>query len=192
MQRPDEKKRQDIVDAALRLFATRPFHEVRLEDVATAAKVGKGTVYIYFKSKEDLYGSLITEGMSKLVETLRAHEPEDSESSWDALKRAIREVVRFSVAHPHVYRLMRMGGPEDHTETRLVTNRRELGKLIESIIRRGVRRGEMSDAHPELTAQFVPACVRASVLYGPRDVSEDVMVNHIIRVLGQGLGRRER
>jgi AcrR family transcriptional regulator len=192
MQRPDEKKRKDIAEAALKLFATRPFHEVRLEDVAAAAKVGKGTVYIYFKSKEDLYGSLITEGMSKLVESLRAQPSDDSESAWDALKKAIREVVRFSVAHPHVYRLMRMGGPEDHTETRLVTNRRELGKLIEGIIRRGVRRGEMSDPHPELTAQFVPACVRASVLYGPRDVSEDVMVNHIIRVLGQGLGRRER
>jgi AcrR family transcriptional regulator len=192
MQRPDEKKRQGIVDAALRLFATRPFHEVRLEDVATAAKVGKGTVYIYFKSKEDLYGSLITEGMAKLVETLRAQLADDSEPAWDVLKRTIREVVRFSVAHPHVYRLMRMGGPEDKTESRLVTDRRELGKLIEGIIRRGVRRGEMSDPHPELTAQFVPACVRASVLYGPRGVSEDVMVNHVIRVLAQGLERRER
>ena len=192
MQRPDEKKRQGIVDAALKLFASRPFHEVRLEDVAAAAKVGKGTVYIYFKSKDDLYGSLISEGFEKLVETLRAQLSDDSEPAWDALKKTIREVVRFSVAHPHVYRLMRMGGPHDHTEAALVTTRKELGKLVEGIIRRGVRRGEMSDPHPELTAQFVPACVRASTLYGPRDVSEDVLVNHIMRVLGQGLMRRDK
>lgn len=192
MQRPDEKKRQDIVDAALELFATRAFHEVRLEDVAAAAKVGKGTVYIYFKSKEHLYGSLISEGFGQLVEQLRASLADDEEPPWDALKKIIREVVRFSVAHPHVYRLMRMGGPEDHTEAALTATRKELGKLVEGVIRRGVRRGEMTDPHPELTAHFVPACVRASTLYGPRDISEDVLVNHILRVLGQGLARRDR
>lgn len=192
MQRPDEKKRQDIVDAALELFAARAFHEVRLEDVAAAAKVGKGTVYIYFKSKEHLYGSLISEGFGQLVEQLRASLTDDEEPPWDALKKIIREVVRFSVAHPHVYRLMRMGGPEDHTEAALTATRKELGKLVEGVIRRGVRRGEMNDPHPELTAQFVPACVRASTLYGPRDISEDVLVNHILRVLGQGLARRDR
>jgi AcrR family transcriptional regulator len=192
MQRPDEKKRQGIVDAALRLFATRPFHEVRLEDVAAAAKVGKGTVYIYFKSKEDLYGSLISEGFSKLVEDVRAQLADESEPAWDVLKKTVREVVRFSVSHPHVYRLMRMGGPEEHRAAALTTMRRELGKLIEGVIRRGIRRGEMCDPHPELTAQFVPACVRASTLYGPRDISEDVMVNHVMRVLGQGLMRRHK
>jgi AcrR family transcriptional regulator len=192
MQRPDEKKRQGIVDAALRLFATRPFHEVRLEDVAAAAKVGKGTVYIYFNSKDHLYGSLISEGFGKLVESLRAQLADDAEPAWEALKKVVREVVRFSSAHPHVYKLMRLGGPDDHTEVALVATRRELGKLVEGVIRRGVRGGEMIDPHPELTAQFVPACVRAATLYGPRDLSEDVLVSHVLRVLGQGLARRER
>ena len=57
MQRPDEQKRQLIIDTAARFFATQPFHKVRLDDVAAAAQVGKGTLYIYFKSKEDLYVS---------------------------------------------------------------------------------------------------------------------------------------
>ncbi len=192
MQRPDEKKRAGIVHAALRLFATRPFHEVRLEDVAAAAKVGKGTVYIYFKSKDHLYGSLISEGFGQLVQRLRAQLENDAEPAWDALEKVVREVVRFSSAHPHVYKLMRLGGPEDHTEAALAATRRELGKLVEGVIRRGVRRGEISDPHPELTAQFVPACVRASTLYGPRDVSEEVLVNHILRVLSQGLAWRKR
>ena len=192
MQRPDEKKRQGIVEAALKLFATRPFHEVRLEDVAAAAKVGKGTVYIYFKSKEHLYGSLISEGFAQLVDGLKAQLDEDGQSSWDALRKIVREAVRFSVAHPYVYKLMRIGGAEDHTEAALVAKRRELGKLVEGVIRRGIRRGEISDPHPELTAQFVPACVRAATLYGPRDVKEDVLVNHVMRVLGEGLARRER
>jgi AcrR family transcriptional regulator len=51
MQRLKEAKREAILETAAKLFAQRPFHEVRLEDVASAAHIGKGTVYIYFKSK---------------------------------------------------------------------------------------------------------------------------------------------
>ncbi len=192
MQRPDEKKRQCIAAAALKLFATRPFHEVRLEDVAAAAKVGKGTVYIYFKSKEHLYGTLITEGFAQLVDGLKAQLAENGEPAWESLGKIVREVVSFSSAHPYVYKLMRVGGPEDPKEATLLAKRRELGKLVEGVIRRGVRRGEMSDPHPELTAQFIPACVRSATLYGPRDVKEDVLVNHVLRVLGEGLARKER
>src|SRR5437764_12068059 len=71
MQRPDEHKRQLIIDTAGRFFATQPFHKVRLDDIAAAAKLGKGTLYIYFDSKEDLYFSLIYEGFAKLVDQLR-------------------------------------------------------------------------------------------------------------------------
>ena len=151
MQRPDEKKRQCIVAAALKLFATRPFHEVRLEDVAAAAKVGKGTVYIYFKSKEHLYGSLISEGFAQLVDGLKSQLAENGEPAWDALRKIVRELVGFSVAHPYVYKLMRIGGPEDPKEAALVAKRRELGKLVEGA------RGEQLQRrrHDALTFLFV-------------------------------------
>jgi AcrR family transcriptional regulator len=48
----DENKRRLIVQTAVRLFSELPFHKVRLDDVAEAAGVGKGTVYIYFKNKD--------------------------------------------------------------------------------------------------------------------------------------------
>ena len=66
MQRPNDKKRRKITDTAARLFATRPFHKVRLDDVAAAAHVGKGTLYVYFKSKDDLYRSLVFDGLIML------------------------------------------------------------------------------------------------------------------------------
>ena len=48
-------KEQRILDTAADLFARQPFHKVLLSDVARVASVGKGTLYLYFKSKEDLY-----------------------------------------------------------------------------------------------------------------------------------------
>ena len=47
-----------MLDAAARLFGAHRFHEVRMEDVAAAAEVGKGTLYRYFRDKEELYLAL--------------------------------------------------------------------------------------------------------------------------------------
>ena len=49
-----EDKRRAILDAALRVFARRGFAAARISDIAAAAEIGKGTVYLYFASKEDL------------------------------------------------------------------------------------------------------------------------------------------
>ena len=72
MQVPNEQKRRHITSAAARMFAARPFHKVRLDDIAAAAGVGKGTLYVYFDSKEDLYFTLTYEGFAQLVDRLNA------------------------------------------------------------------------------------------------------------------------
>ena len=50
---------EKILAAAAQLFATHRFHEARMEDIAALAEVGKGTLYRYFKDKEELYLALL-------------------------------------------------------------------------------------------------------------------------------------
>ena len=62
--RPRWKRRKDarpaeILDAALDLFADRGFAATRMDDVAARAGVTKGTVYLYFKTKEELFKALV-------------------------------------------------------------------------------------------------------------------------------------
>src|SRR5450756_543408 len=56
--RPGERP-GEILDAALRVFAARGYGATRLEDVAAAAGVTKGTIYYYFKNKEDILDRLV-------------------------------------------------------------------------------------------------------------------------------------
>lgn len=58
-ERRPEARPREILDAALRVFAARGYAATRLEDVAAAAGVTKGTIYYYFKSKEDLLVQLV-------------------------------------------------------------------------------------------------------------------------------------
>jgi AcrR family transcriptional regulator len=70
--KPDPTKRAHILRAATDVFSTREFHAVPVEDVAVAAGVGKGTLYLYFPTKEQLFYATILEAMDVLLAELRA------------------------------------------------------------------------------------------------------------------------
>ena len=60
-----------ILDAAIRVFAEKGFHAARISDVADAAGVADGTIYLYFKNKDDLLLSIFEEKMDLLLAGLR-------------------------------------------------------------------------------------------------------------------------
>ncbi len=57
----------EIMDAALDVFLEKGYAATRLEDIAQKAKVTKGTLFIYFTNKEDLFRSLVREGIGQLA-----------------------------------------------------------------------------------------------------------------------------
>jgi AcrR family transcriptional regulator len=188
MQKPNEKKRRRILEEAARLFAARPFHDVRLEDVAAAAAVGKGTIYVYFPNKEELYLCLVDEGFARLVAELRAQHDDADGSALVALRRILAALVHFAVEHPQLSELMRStaGG----AGTRWAKARGELTRLIEATLRRGVRRRELRDAHPGLTALCIPGLVRSVILFGPRRLEERALTRQLARLIEHGIARR--
>ena len=60
-------KRTRIIDAAVEVFARKGFHQSRVTDIANLAEVADGTIYLYFKSKEDLLLSIFEEKMERLI-----------------------------------------------------------------------------------------------------------------------------
>src|SRR5690349_24893999 len=65
-------KRERILTAAERIFARRGFFAAKVSDVAKEAGVADGTIYLYFKSKDDLLISLFERRMQQVNETLKA------------------------------------------------------------------------------------------------------------------------
>lgn len=62
-QRRKDARPAELVEAALEMFTERGFVGTRLEDVATRAGVSKGTLYLYFTSKEDLFKAVVRQGL---------------------------------------------------------------------------------------------------------------------------------
>src|SRR5579883_2305801 len=68
-------KRERILDAAVRVFAKKGFHATRVSEVAKAAGVADGTIYLYFKSKDELLVSLFEDRVEKLLGYMRTELP---------------------------------------------------------------------------------------------------------------------
>ncbi len=66
------EKHQVILEAAVKTFARTGYHRTRVADIAREAGVADGTVYIYFKSKEDILVSLFQDLMLRFVEDLHS------------------------------------------------------------------------------------------------------------------------
>ncbi|MCA9566233.1 MAG: TetR/AcrR family transcriptional regulator [Myxococcales bacterium] len=68
---PRSDKRTRITEAAVEVFAEKGFHSARVSDIAKKAGVADGTIYLYFKNKEDLLLSIFEEKMDVLLDGLR-------------------------------------------------------------------------------------------------------------------------
>jgi TetR/AcrR family fatty acid metabolism transcriptional regulator len=63
----DPEKRKRILEAAVRTFGRRGFHDAKIADIAAAARVAEGTVSLYFRNKEALLGTVFDETMDDLL-----------------------------------------------------------------------------------------------------------------------------
>ena len=88
--RRKEARPGEIVEAALRLFSDRGFAATKLEDVATAAGIGKGTIYLYFPTKEDLFRAVVRQAVLPNLTAAEALLQNPDTSAADIL-RAIAE-----------------------------------------------------------------------------------------------------
>jgi AcrR family transcriptional regulator len=68
--RRKDARPQEILEAALSVFAEKGFAAARMDDIAQRARVSKGTIYLYFESKEAVFRALIQETLAKRVSDL--------------------------------------------------------------------------------------------------------------------------
>jgi AcrR family transcriptional regulator len=87
--RRKEARPTELTAAALALFVEKGFSATRLEDVASRAGVSKGTLYLYFDSKEALFKAVIQEGILPVVVENEAIAAKHTGSSFDLLEKLL-------------------------------------------------------------------------------------------------------
>ena len=104
-EREKQMRRDTIVRAAEAVFFEKGLRAATLDEVAEKAEVSKGTIYLYFPSKEDLYCALITRGLRLLLTAFREAKPEEVDPG-QALDRLGAAYLEFSRRQSYLFRML--------------------------------------------------------------------------------------
>jgi AcrR family transcriptional regulator len=97
-EREKERRRQQIIVAAKRVFSEKGFNKSTMEDIASEAELSPGTLYLYFKNKEELYASLslrILQYLHIRVEHVNKETDLSPEQKLEKLVEAMYDVYDF-------------------------------------------------------------------------------------------------
>lgn len=141
---PSAEKRERILRAAIRVFARKGFYATRVSEIAKAAGVADGTIYLYFKNKDDVLISIFEDRIGKLLTVLR----EVIETS-EGVESQVRNIIELQLGL--------LEGQRDLAEVITVNLRQstrllkqyaaprfiEYLEVIAGVIRRGQREGTL-------------------------------------------------
>ena len=194
MQRTD--KRAHIMQAAEKLFARGRFHEITLDDVTRATKVGKGTIYRYFKNKDDLFFQAAASGFDDLENLLHRTVPREADFR-EQLLVACRGITDFFNRRHQLFRMMqaeagRMRWCNGEFRKQWHAGRKKLTVAVAEIVHRGVNEGTVrKDMSPEVLARILLGMLRTRA----RDLGDfpdsDRSHEMIIDIFCNGAGLRK-
>lgn len=150
-------RERQIKEAALRLFSGRGFHNTTITQIAEAAGLGKGTIYWYWKSKEDLAYSLVSDMLSDfldLIEKTRDAEGSVAERFGDLVNEVaelyyretdyLRLLWKFRVDRSYIFSV-------EYRE-KVTSYYLRMRKALESLIEEGIEKGEFREVDPKTMA----------------------------------------
>ena len=159
--RRKEARPEEITAAALELFSERGYAATRLEDVAARAGVAKGTLYLYFANKEELFKAVLREGFISPLAEMRDTVQRYEGPTFDLVEMLVRGwwqhvgATRLS-AIPKLIIAEARNFPEvaRFYADEVVRPGRE---AVAAIVRRGIERGEFRPVDPRVVGQLLIA-----------------------------------
>ena len=157
-ERRKESRPAELMAAALELFAERGYAATRLDDIASRAGVSKGTLYLYFGNKQELFEALVRENIVALLDRFRAEIAGSDESADALLERFFRSWWRdFGATRLSGLCKLVMAEAGNFPEVARFFHDeviRPNGELLGSIVARGVARGEFRPVDLEIATHL--------------------------------------
>lgn len=170
-EREKERRRQQIIVAAKRVFSDKGFNKATMEDIAKEAELSPGTLYLYFKNKEELYASLSLRILQYLHIRVSHVNKEGLEpvAKLDALMEAMYDVYDFDPLI--IINMFHLQSSETlkNLSNELLDEIKELSRksigAIATIFQEGINAGAFLDRHPTALADIFWSLFSGVVLW---------------------------
>ena len=186
--RTKETRRRELLNAAIECFGARGYHSTQISDIIARAKVARGTFYLYFESKREIFNAVMTELFEKVQGEIRAIPKDAVEEIPSQIMGNIRRVTRLLMMNRlHTKILMSEAvGLDAELDERL---RAFYGKILD-YIRRGLKQGQEMGFVRDGNIQVLATCLLGSLkevfyqnILGTEEFSEDAIVSEIYQLV---------
>jgi AcrR family transcriptional regulator len=171
-EREKERRRQQIMVAAKKVFTEKGFNKATMDDIAGEAELSPGTIYLYFKNKEELYASLslrILQYLQIRIEQVLNIPQSTPEQKLDAMMEAMYDVYEFdplviiNMFHLQSSETLKNLSPELLSQIKDLSAK-SVGALAR-IFEDGIEKGVFIDQHPVALSDIFWAMFSGVVLW---------------------------
>ena len=180
-EREKQARRETIMESAREFFFTKGFNATTMDEIAYKAELSKGALYLYFASKEEIYVSVMNEGLSILFE--RTEEALTLDLPPDQMLRKLGEVhYRYYLDYPEYSRIFFFSEHRNIAKQiprELIQESMDKGKrffqLIVGIIQKGIEQGIFAPADPRKAAVAFWGATSGTLLLFEEEVNREII-----------------
>jgi len=164
----ERKVRQDLIlDGALQVFKSKGIEGSTMDEIALEAGFGKATLYYYFKSKEEVFSAILTNGWKILWNNLEPVISEDNKSPRDTFVNILLCISDNVRSRPGLYEFL-FNAPKkinfDSQDWRPYQER--IYSVISTLLEEGIKLGEFPKSKPEVLFKALGGLFMGLVLMG--------------------------
>tara|TARA_B000000437_G_scaffold197546_1_gene159062 strand:- start:1004 stop:1582 length:579 start_codon:yes stop_codon:yes gene_type:complete len=188
----ENKSKNRIMDAALQVFVTKGYSDTRMDDIVEMSGLSKGAIYHHYKSKKDLFISLIEHWENFSFPNIFDKDL-DKISSADALRAIVNDIVITFKKNKHVFLAeLEFWSLANHDEdVRLKTKSLyvKLLNLFKNIIKKGIDRGEFKNIDKNIGALSIMTSIQGVIwfsIFEESKLSAEIYLNEVIEFIIKG------
>lgn len=182
------ERKSSILDAAGKLMLEKDFETVKMDEIADASEVSKGTLYLYFNNKTEIVVALLSRGVQD-IHTSLAKEITSPGTGLEIIQRMNRVFFKFAVNHPQFYKSIiytESIGLKAITDLKGTDTIREIEELkadLFNFVKRGVQIGIQDGSIDE---SFRPEYVTIQIMAATRGLMQQIIYREQGMFMGPG------
>ena len=199
-EREKHLRKSEIADAATFLFAKNGYDSTTLDDIAAKSEFGKGTIYNYFNSKEEIYDYIIEDIFSSHLELLKKADGE-SKTFRDLVERITYDILEFCFFYSDKFQLLvtvrtnRFKFGSKKCSDICLKFDEEIFNIYKKRILLGIEKKEIIDINPDTLVLFYPSFIFPYIISlltvkSPDKIDINKEVKYLVKILFEGIAAK--
>ncbi len=163
-QKSEDKKRR-IINAAKRVFAEHGYYRASVDKIADVAGIAKGTVYLYFSSKADLFCGFVEYELSEVERRIKDAIERESDP-FKKIEKGILSFAEYMDENRELFLTLMYEPPSlkiPEMKERFLKRVEKIHRIIEEVVKEGVKKGVFKRVRIDVVASAIMGMVRAVV-----------------------------